>query len=110
MAGAVTLPIYIYAIGADYKYWTGGWSTSLIIFYLLFDSFFMLASLNSAAFISVERFCAIYWPFKHRTLSKGAYRIVSCMVWTLALVIAAVWTTLSRFNANMLCMLRLHVF
>ena len=63
MVGAVILPIYIYAVGAHYKFWTGGWSTSLIIFYMLVDSFFMLASLNSAAFISVERFSAIYWPF-----------------------------------------------
>ena len=97
MVGAVILPIYIYAVGAHYKFWTGGWSTSLIIFYRLVDSFFMLASLNSAAFISVERFSALYWPLKHRTLLKGAYRTVSFMVWTLALVIAAVWTTLSGF-------------
>ena len=97
MVGAVILPTYIYAVGAHYKFWAGGWSTSLIIFYMLVDSFFMLASLNSAAFISVERFSAICWPFKHRTLSKGAYRIVSFMVWTLALVIAVVWTTLSGF-------------
>ena len=97
MVGAVILPIYIYALGAVYKFWTGGWSMSLKIFYQLADSFFMLASLNSAASISVERFFAIYWPFKHRTLSKTAYRIVSFMVWTLALVIAAVWTTLGNF-------------
>ena len=100
MVGVVILPVYIYAIGADYKFWTGGWSTSLIIFYMLVDSFFMLASLNSAAIISVERFYAIYWPFKHQTLSKAAYRIVSVMVWTLALVIAAVWTTLGNFISN----------
>ena len=97
MVGAVILPICIYALGAHYKFWTDGWSPSLIIFYLLVDSFFMLASLNSAASISVERFCALFWPFKHRTLSKAAYRIVSFMVWTLALVIAAVWTTLGNF-------------
>ena len=97
MVGAVILPIYIYAVGANNKLWTGGWSKSLIIFYMLVDSFFMHASLTSAAFIAVDRFCAIYWPFKHRTLSKGAYRIVSLLVWTLALVIAAVWTTLSHF-------------
>ena len=52
MVGAVILLIYIYAVGAVYKFWTGGWSTSLIIFYLLVDSFFMLASLNFAATLS----------------------------------------------------------
>ena len=51
MVGAVILLIYIYAVGAVYKFWTGGWSTSLIIFYLLVDSFFMLASLNFCGYI-----------------------------------------------------------
>ena len=40
MVGAEFLPIYIYALVAPYKFWTGGWSSSLIIFYLLVDSFF----------------------------------------------------------------------
>ncbi|XP_078363750.1 adenosine receptor A3-like [Oculina patagonica] len=97
MLGTVSLPIYIYDVGAYYHLWTGGWTMSLSIFYMSVDTVFSQASLISAAFISGERFYAIYWPFKHRTLSMRAYRIVIFVVWTLALLKAAVWTALDRF-------------
>ena len=98
MVGTVTLPIYIYSVGDEYKFWTAtGWLRSLTIFYMFGDSFFTFASLNSATFISGERFCAMYWPLKHRTLSMRAYRLVIFMVWALALLIAAFWTALSTF-------------
>ena len=65
MLGTLSLPIYIYscrrlftssgqeAIGCLYG------ST----FYTSVDALFSQASLISAAFISSERFWAIYWPF-----------------------------------------------
>ena len=73
LLGAVSLPIYIYLVGISYELCKGGWSMSLTIFYQIIDIFFSQASLLSAAFISGERFYAIYWPFKHRTLSMRAY-------------------------------------
>ena len=96
MLGALTLPIYIYNIGTDYKLWSGGFPSSLSVFYNSVDTLFSQASLLSATFISGERFYAIYWPFKHRTLSMRAYRIVISVVWTLALLIATAWTSLYR--------------
>ena len=45
-------------------------------------TFFSLASSITAALISAERFYAIYWSLKHRTLSTRAYRLVILMVWT----------------------------
>ncbi len=64
--GAVSLPIYIYEVGARFHLWTGGLSRYkyLSIFHLIVDTIFFIASLISAAFISGERFYAIYWPFK----------------------------------------------
>ena len=100
MLGTLTLPIYIYTIGIVYKLWSGGYPSSLSVFYTSFDTLFSQASLISAAFISVERFYAIYWPFKHRTLSMRAYRIVFSVVWTLALLIAAPWTALYRLISS----------
>ena len=47
---------------------------------------FAQASFISAALISAERFYAIYWPLKHRTLSTRAYRLVILMVWLLAIL------------------------
>ncbi len=99
MLGTVPLPIYIYSVGAYYQLWTGGSMMSLYIFFMSVDTVFSQASLISAAFISGERFYAIYWPFKHRTLSKRAYRIVIFVVWTLALLNAAVWTALDRYTS-----------
>ena len=47
-------------------------------------------SLISAAFISGERFYAIYWPLKHLTVSMRAYRIVIFVVWTLSILVSMV--------------------
>ena len=97
MLGTVSLPMYIYSVGLQYGFWTGGRPMSLSIFFTAVDSFLTLASLNSAAFISGERFYAMQWPLKHLTLSMRAYRLVIFMVWTLALLFAAVWTALIPF-------------
>ena len=93
MLGTLSLPIYIYSVERRFQLWKGGWSMSLKIFYTMVDTFFSQASLISAAFISGERFYAIYWPFKHRTLSMRAYRIVIVTLWTLTLLIATSWST-----------------
>ena len=93
MLGTVTLPIYIYRVGKSFLLWEGGWSMSLSIFYPIVDTFLSQVSLICAAFISGERFYAIYWPFKHRTLSMRAYGIIIFTVWALTLPIAAFWST-----------------
>jgi len=94
MLGFLSLPIHIYRVGRRFGLWNGGWSISLSIFYTIVDTFFSQASLISAAFISGERFYSIYWPFKHRTLSMRAYRIIIFTVLALALLISTLWSTL----------------
>ena len=100
MLGTVTLPIYIYAVGTRFQLWKDGSSMSLLIFYTIVDMFFSQASLISAAFISGERLYAIYWPFNHRTLSMRAHRISIVILWTLAFLIATIWST-SYFLTSM---------
>ncbi|CAH3155934.1 unnamed protein product [Porites lobata] len=56
--------------------------------------FFSLASSITAALISAERFYAIYWPLKHRTLSTRAYRLAIFMVWTMAILFSMVYVLL----------------
>ena len=92
MLGVLSLPIYIYTVGSRFKLWKGTSPMSLPIFYTIVDIFFSQASLISAAFVSGERFYAIYWPFKHRTLSMRAYRIIVFTVWALTLFIAALFS------------------
>ena len=93
MLGILSLPFYIYDVGYWFELWKGGLPVSLSIFYDVVDIFFMQASLISAAFISGERFYAIYWPFKHRTLSTRAYRIIIFTMWVLTVLISAFLTT-----------------
>ena len=93
MLGILTLPLYIYIVGNSFELWNGGWLMSLSIFYTTVDTFFSQASLISATFISGERYYAICWPFEHRTLSMRAYRNIICTVWSLTLVITALWST-----------------
>ena len=102
MLGTVSLPLYIYTVGNHFELWKGGWSMSLSIFYRVVDMFFSQAAFISAAFISGERFYAIYWPFKHRTLSMRAYRIITFTVWALTLPITALWGT-SGFLLSVKC-------
>lgn len=95
MLGTLSLPIYIYDLfGVNFKFGKFGYPMSLHIFYMIADTFFMFASLNSAAFISGERLYAIYWPLKHRALSMRAYCVIILIVWILPLPIAALWTAL----------------
>ncbi len=94
MLGVLSLPCYTYYVGADFHLWKKSMSESLNYFFGIVDTVSQLASLFSAALISGERFYAVYRPFKHRTLSMRAYRIVIFTVWSLALLETAAWITL----------------
>ena len=93
LLGAVSLPLYVYLWLAPPL------SVANIFFYFFhfFDTTCSQASLISAVFISCERLYAIYWPLKHLTLSKRAYRNVIIMVWILAMLVFAVNTVLIHF-------------
>ena len=54
------------------------------------DAIFMFASYPSAAFLSCERFYALYWPFKHRLLSTKKYRIAIFILWIYTASLSAV--------------------
>ena len=95
--GALSLPVYIYDVGYGFRLWTtfvgNLWTNKpILIPYMIVDTAFSQASLISAVFITCERFYAIRWPFKHRTLSTQAYRIAIFSVWVLALLISATVT------------------
>ena len=91
ISGAVSLPLYVYSsIGPSYRLWRTS-NKALDIGWDVTDTTFSQASLISAVFIAVERFYAIYWPLKHRTLSTKAYYITIVIIWTLALLVSAVF-------------------
>ena len=97
MLGTVALPLYIYHVGAHFQLWNGEGLMFWYTIYVIVDTVFTLASSISVAFISGERLYATYWPLKHRTLSMRTYRIIIFAVWTLAFLVATLWTTLNLF-------------
>ena len=99
MLGAVSLPIYIYFIGTDYQLWTRTISLPLSYFFGIVDTVSMKATIISAVAISVKRFYAICWPFKHRTLPIRAYRIAIFIMWTLAVLFTVAWIALSLLTS-----------
>ena len=89
MLGAVSLPLFVYLlVGPYYHLWTASKSTFNFYLFHFLDVTFSQSSLISAVFISCERFYAVYWPLKHKTLSTRAYGFVIFMVWSLAIVIS----------------------
>ena len=89
--GALFLPARIYLVGDEYYLWTASVNLAFDNFFNIVDIVFVQGSLNSAALITLERFYAIYWPLKHRTLSKRTYSFVIFMAWTLSIVVSAIF-------------------
>ena len=103
MLGAVSVPLYIYlGIGFRYQLWSIAYDHQVLLtyFFIHFDSTFLQASLISAVFISCERFCAVYWPLKHRTLSMSAYAIAITIIWTLAIIATSLYTVINTFISS----------
>ena len=96
MSGAVSLPILVYTVGAGFMLWKVRVTGTLYIFQLMFQTIFLQTSLISAALISGERFYAIYWPLKHRTVTMRAYRSVIFMVWVLAILVSILENFISQ--------------
>ena len=90
LLGILSLPIYIVITGSSYRLWNFEISRSLEISFYCVDTALSQASLLSAVFISLERFHAIFWPLKHRTLSLKAYRVGISVVWVLSILVCAI--------------------
>ena len=98
MLGAFSLPFYIFAAGGDYQLWTAKYDSEHMvykIFYASFDDMFLLGSYISTASISCERFYAVFWPFKHRSLSTRTYRITIFLLWSSAVLLSTSMTLLN---------------
>ena len=99
--GALCLPLYLYVwVGPSYQLWHVAHEIQapLLTFWDVSDTIFSQASLISAVFISCERFFAVYWPLRQRTLSMRAYRIVIAMVWSLAVLVYIVHYLVSHLK------------
>ena len=94
LLGAVSLPLYIF-MNRDY-FRLGEVKTKQYFYfsYIFVDTFLSQVSLISAVSISLERFHAICWPYRHRALSMRPYKISIFFTWTLAFFASSVLTLL----------------
>ena len=99
LLGAVCLPIYIFVNGDDLRLGKVKTNQDLLVSHTFVDTLFSQVSLISAVLISVERFHAICWPFRHRALSMRAYKIGILFTWTIAFFVASILTLLVWFRA-----------
>ena len=85
LLGAFALPLYIYvSINNGYQFSLKIVNSTLARVYGLSYGISLWVSLTSAVSISCERFYAVYWPFKHRTLTARTYHIALFVLWTLS--------------------------
>ena len=96
VTGGASLPLFVYLVTA---------TRSTTLYFTEFPTFLKIifavsskASFTTAALISAERFYAIFWPLKHRTLSTRAYKLVILTAWTLAILFSAVYILLFRLS------------
>ena len=84
LLGGVCLPLFVYVLATRNQF-------VLPAFLKLFLTVSSQASfITTAALISAERFYAIYWPLKHRTLSTRAYRLFIWTAWILAILVSTI--------------------
>ena len=99
LLGAFCLPVYSYFIissGYQLSMTNVNWKSNVV--YNIPYSISLGVSLISAAFISCERFYAIYWPFRHRRVTVRTYHIFIFLSWTLTITVTAIKDVYSKSN------------
>ena len=93
--GGASLPLFVYLVTATRsRLYFSEFPTFLKIIFTVSS----MASFTTAALISAERFYAVFWPLKHRTLSTREYKLVILMAWTLAILFSTVYILLFRLS------------
>ena len=93
--GGASLPLFVYLITATRsRLYFSAFPTFLKIIFTVSS----MASFTTAALISAERFYAVFWPLKHRTLSTRQYKLVILMAWTLAILFSTAYILLFRLS------------
>ena len=98
LLGAVSLPIYIFLERDFFRLGRVKWNQYFHSSYFFVDALLSQVSLITAVLISLERFHAICWPFRHRVLSMRAYRFAIFVTWALAFVVSSILTVLTWLN------------
>ena len=93
--GGASLPLFVYLITATRsRLYFSAFPTFVKIIFTVSS----MASFTTAALISAERFYAFFWPLKHQTISRRAYKLVILMAWTLATLFSTAYILLFRLS------------
>ena len=101
LLGAVSLPVY-FCLKGDFLglFRKVKWNQYFGSSYIFVDAFLSQVSLITAVLISLERFHAVCWPFRHRVLSMRTYKIGIFVTWTLAFFVSVIgvliWLNLDK--------------
>ena len=99
LLGAVSLPAYISMNGDCLRLGEVKTKQYFHSSYIFVDTFLSQVSLISVVSISLDRFHAICWPFRHRALSVRAFKICVFITWALAFFVSSILTLLVWFRA-----------
>ena len=89
--GGASLPLFVYLVTATRSRL---YFTEFLTFLQIIFTVFSMSSFTTPALISTERFYAVFWPLKHRTLSTREYKLVILMAWTLATLFSTAYILL----------------
>ena len=93
--GGASLPLFVYLVTATRSRL---YFTEFLTFLQIIFTVFSMSSFTTPALISAERFYAVFWPLKHRTLSTREYKLVILMAWTLATLFSTAYILLFRLR------------
>ena len=99
LRGAVSLPIFIFMNGNYFRLRKVKTNQYFSFSFIFVEAFLSQVSVISAVSISLERFHAICWPFRHRVLSIRAYKICIFITWALSFFVSSIVTLLVWFRA-----------
>ncbi|XP_031553063.1 adenosine receptor A1-like [Actinia tenebrosa] len=93
-----------------YFFWTGPqWNTFLVVLEFM-DTLTGIASVMTLSNIAIERFYAIFYPFRHRRLRFRVYVALCAFPWITATYISALYITSVYYSTSILKIYTYHTF
>ena len=95
---AVSLPMFLFVHGYYFRLGKVKTNQYFSFSFTFVETFISQVSVISAVSISLERFHAICWPFRHRVLSTRTYKICIFITWALAFFVSSILTLFVWFR------------